>query len=258
MTQMTSEQGSAPWEPEARGGAESVTLIDGIKAHKWIVLLSGLLMGALVAAFGWVTAPGAVARGELGLVYPATGNVLLPAPSGDATMARFTAQRALFATSDEVLSTVADSQPGVSLDSLRRVVAVTPSKTGNAIAFTTTADTPEEAVKLTQAVMNAYRSATAADVAARSEAEARSWEARGDEAQANQVRLDGKAYGDGVEFEVSPSLGSTQSKSLITRETILGVLLGLGLGALLAWAIEDGRRRKVAAVGAPRGPAPPA
>jgi hypothetical protein len=220
-----------------------VTLIDSILAHKVLVALCGLGAAVLVAAFTWITAPGVSTSGQLGLITPATGNVLLPVPSGDATMARYTAQRALFAKSDAVLTQVVDSVPGVTLTDLRRAITVTASKSANAIIVTATADTPEKALAIAQGVMDAYRISTSADVNERSESSAAGWEARGDEAKAEQVRIDGASFGDGVEFEVTPIL-QTPAHRIVNKDVALGLLVGLGFGALLAWYIEDARRRR--------------
>ncbi len=225
-----------------------VTLIEGIKAHKWLVILSGLGVAALVAGLTWVTSPGAIARGQLGLVYPATDNVLLPLPAGDATMARYTAQRALFAKSDVVLEDAAGSVPDVTVEELRGALSVVASKTANAILITGSADSPQRAVILTQALMDSYRTATAEDVAARSAANSEGWTARGDNAKAEQILIEGESFGDGVEFEVSPNLSGTESRKLVTRESVLGLFVGLGVGALLAWSVEDSRRRRRDAV----------
>ena len=64
------------------------------------------------------------------------------------------------------------------------------------------------------------------------------WEARGDTAKAKQVRIDGESFGDGVEFEVSPTLQPT-ARLLLNKEVALGLLVGLGFGSILAWYLED-------------------
>lgn len=222
----------------------SVTLVEAIRAHRLLVALTGLGFALLVAAYTWFTSPGATAVGQLGLVYPAAGNVLLPQPTGDATMARYTAQRALFAKSDAVLAEVDATFPDESIQELRGRISVTPSRTANAILISATGDSPEQAVEIVEAVMTAYRVVTAADVEERSNASAEGWEARGDEARGVQVRLEGEAFGDGVEFEVSPTANEVQARSIITKEVALGLIVGLGLGSLAAWAREDGIRRR--------------
>lgn len=222
----------------------SVTLVEAIRAHKLLVFLTGLGFAVIVAAYTWFTTPGATAVGQLGLVNPAAGNVLLPQPTGDATMARYTAQRALFAKSDAVLAEVDAAFPEQSIQELRGRISVTPSRTANAILISASGDSPDQAVELVEAVMASYRVITAADVEERSNASAEGWEARGDEARGAQVRLEGEAFGDGVEFEVSPTANDVQARSIITREVALGLVVGLGLGSLAAWAQEDGRRRR--------------
>jgi hypothetical protein len=238
-------------DPSARETASvpagPVTLLDGIRSHKLLVVLFGLGFALLAAAFTWLGSSGASTSGQLGLIYPASGNVLLPLPTGDATLARYTSQRALFAKSDEVLTGVVSAVPDVTLQGLRRSILVSPSKTANAIVVTATAESPEQALTIAQAVMDSYRTATAADVNERAEALARGWEARGDTAKAKQVRIDGESFGDGVEFEVSPTLQPT-SRFLLNKEVALGLLVGLGFGSVLGWYLEDTRRRRGAKV----------
>lgn len=232
---------SGAYDPPAQ--QPPVTIVDGIRAHKLLVVLIGLALALLAAAFTWLTSPGATASGQLGLVYPASGNVLLPLPTGDATMARYTSQRALFAKSDAVLEKVVATVPGVSLGQIRGATSVSASKAANAIIINVTRGDSEQALAIAQAVMDSYRTATSEDVAERSEALADGWEARGDFAKAKQVRIDGASFGDGVEFEVSPSL-QAQSRRILNKEVALGLLVGLGLGAMLAWYREDARRRR--------------
>jgi capsular polysaccharide biosynthesis protein len=251
MTQQTlGARGPEDVSPEGQSGEvrrpvphAPVTLIDAIRAHKLLVVLCGLGFALVAVGVTWLTAPGVSTTGQLGLVYPASGNVLLPQPAGDATMARYTSQRALFAKSDAVLKEVASSVPGVTLEGLRTAISVTPSKTTNAIVVKSTADSPEKALAITQAVMDSYRTVTSEDVNARAAASADGWEARGDTAKAKQVRIDGASFGDGVEFEVSPSL-QPQTRLLLNKQVVLGLLVGLGFGAMLAWYRGDSRRRR--------------
>jgi capsular polysaccharide biosynthesis protein len=251
MTQQTLDargpDGAPPEELSGEGRVTAqqapITLIDAIRAHKVLVILSGLGFALLAAGVTWLASPGVSTSGQLGLVYPASGNVLLPQPAGDATMARYTSQRALFAKSDAVLKEVANSVPGVTLEGLRGAISVTPSKTANAIVVKSTADSPEKALAITQAVMDSYRTATSEDVNARAAASADGWDARGDAAKAKQVRIDGASFGDGVEFEVSPSL-QPQTRLLLNKQVLLGLLVGIGFGSMLAWYREDSRRRR--------------
>lgn len=242
------DDAAAPPGPDT---GETVTLVQAIRAHKVLVILAGLGLTAVSMAFVWVTSPGAIATGQLGLISPATGNVLLPLPTGDATMARYTAQRALFAKSDAVLEAAATSIPDATPSELRRAVTVTPSRNANAILISASSPTADRSVVMVRGVMDAYRAETAKDVQERSDSSAVGWEARGDDARAEQIRVDGRSFGDGVEFEVSPSLSDTKSRSILSKEVVLGLAIGLGLGALAAWLLEDSRIRRRRA-GSPR------
>jgi hypothetical protein len=223
---------------------EVVTLLDGIRAHKLIVLTCGLLLGLLAGAYAWLSTPPAVASGSLGLISPAAGNPLLPIPTGDATMARYVSQRALFAKSDAVLAQAAPAVPGISIDDLRQAASVNPSKTGNALQFAVNGSSPRKASILTKALMDAYRAQTEADVQSRTEATAAALEASGDAATADRIVADGKAFGDGVEFEVRPSAAQAATRGVLSKEAVLGLLVGLGAGAFIAWGLEDARRQR--------------
>jgi hypothetical protein len=223
---------------------EIVTLVDGLRAHKLLVIGCGLLLGVLTGAFAWLTTPPAVATGSLGLTSPAAGNALLPLPTGDATMARYVAQRALFATSDVVLAQAAPSVPGTTINELREAAGVSPSKTGNALQFSVSGSTPGTAAILTKALMDAYREQTEADVQRRTEATAAALEASGDDAEADRIVAEGKSFGDGVEFEVRPSAAQAATRGILSKEAVLGLLAGLGAGAFIAWGLEDARQRR--------------
>ena len=75
-------------------------------------VMCALIVGAVailsvVAAL--LTAGGATATATIGLRTPQVDNVLVPGLQGDASLGRYTAQRARFVTSDEVMTVVADT-----------------------------------------------------------------------------------------------------------------------------------------------------
>lgn len=221
-----------------------VTILDGIRAHKWLVLGAGLVLGIVAGALTWLSTPAATARGVLGLTYPAAGNVLLPVPSGDATMARYVAQRALFATSDGVLEEASRALPGTTVQAIRAAMSVAPSKEGNALVFRGQAASPREASLMVRSLMESYREQTRQDVANRAESLAKVYTAAGDREGAQRVVAEGQAFGAGVEFEVSPGDSDASTRPMLSKEALIGLLVGSAIGALIAWGIEDSRRRR--------------
>lgn len=223
-----------------------LTIVDAVRAHWLAVLACGLIVGVLVGGFAWLSSPAATAQGTLGLTSPPPGNVLLPVPAGEGTMAQYVSQRALFATSDVVLGDAARSLPGLTVEQLRESTKAVPGKNGNSIVFSANADTPTEAASNATAVMAAYRNATAADVELRAEAKAKANADAGASEDARRAVAEGQAFGDGVEFEIAPSLEGSATRKALSKEAVLGLLIGLGGAALIAWAREDAKQRRQA------------
>lgn len=241
---------SRPRQPAWLAPAQPITIVQGIRAHKGLVAVCGLALALLAGALAWVTSPAAQATGQLGLIQPGPDNVLLPVPAGDATMARYTAQRAQFVVSDAVLQEVADSLPETTVEELRNSISVVPSKSANSIVITASGANPSRAVDVARSVMDSYRAATLEDVTTRTEVAAEAARAAGQEAEAESITIEGMAFADGVEFEVTPNLQGAETRQMLSREAILGLLVGIGVGALLAWSIEDSKRRRLDFAGA--------
>src|SRR5207302_1845654 len=87
-----------------------------------------------------------------------------PGVQGDASLARYTAQRAAYVTSDAVLHSVAANLHRNDITQLRRDISATPSSSSNTIVIVAEAGTSREAVQLASATVAAYRSTTAQDV----------------------------------------------------------------------------------------------
>ena len=220
------------------------TLAGSIAKHPWLVAISGVVAAFLIYGAIWVTSPPAVATGTLGLVAPPTDNVLLPLPAGDSTMARYTGQRAEFAMSDAVLSGVVEQLPDLSVEDVRKRLEVDPATDTNTLEFIGSGTSPEAATQLVEAAMASYRTATQADVAARSKAAAQAWRAAGNKSEAEKTIALGVSFGDGVEFESLPGPDSVKTRGRPGLETMLGLLVGLGAGSVAAWVIEDSRYRR--------------
>lgn len=218
-------------------------------------------VGLASTAVGLLLAPAPSARAVIELSTPTSSNLLAPGAANDATLTRYTAQRAAFVESDPVLEAVVDAVGGLTAQQLRGIVAVSTSAGSNTLDIDVAAATPERSELIAGAVVDAYRAQTTAQVDALTDAALSAVEASADEQreqlqlvptgpaasaaattlaglaqQANELRTDRAVFGDGVEFArtaVVPAPGPP------LREAALGLVVGLGLATAVAWLRAD-------------------
>jgi capsular polysaccharide biosynthesis protein len=221
-----------------------------------------LIAVVLCAGVGFLTEPAAQAKATIALVTPPAKSVVAPGVQGDASMARYTAQRAAFIKSDALLKQVAASLKRDDLTKLRRQISATPSTTSNTISISAEAGSEAEARSIASATISAYRSLTAKDVQRRTDAAVNSINAsalgvaaagaNGAVApdsvaramsqlaiDASEIRVASATFGDGVESVITPRADATRRPSLSLREAALGLVLGLFLAATAAWIRAD-------------------
>lgn len=243
-------------------------LLESISRYRWMVLLIMVVAIALSTAVGLFLAPRAIAQATIGLTTPSSTNILVQGPQSDASLSRFASQRALFATSDEVLSIAAGRLPNTSVYDLQKSVTVTPSATSTSMVVQATGDTPDAAVATVDAVVNAYRTQTTKQVASLTTTALNSIESnitaiqdglKGKPSLAQQqaaattlssltqkasdLQTDSAVFGDGVQFVQAASVDSTISHRLPYTAMAVGALVGLALGATIAWLRADRNRR---------------
>lgn len=246
------------------------TLIGALWRYRWSSALLVLLVAALSVAAGSVSGPAATVSASISLTPPGPDNVLAPGTQGDASSARYTAQRAAFVTSDEVLTVVAGRTGREDITGLRRDVVAEPALTSSTVTLTVESATPEEAVELASAVLDAYAEQTQAQVDRLTEdaltalaateaqvlesAEDLSPDAAGQQGavastladlrlQASEYRTSSALFGDGVSFVEAPRPDAVVTRGLPLREAFLGVVVGLVAAGLLAWVRADRHRR---------------
>ena len=210
-----------------------------------------------------VSAP-AQASGTVALTTPPPDAVVTPGTQSEASLARFTAQRARFATSDVVITDAAEALGIEDLDDLRDRVSASPSGTSNTIEITATADDGDDAVRIVGAVIESYRAETEAEFSRLTDAAVESIqdtqaaivESLGDEpsdtqatsaaATIGQLRLDVSdllttraVYGDGVDFSDQPRESGAGASSVPLREALLGLIVGLAVAGTAAWLRAD-------------------
>lgn len=234
----------------------------------WLLVLVctvvGICLSGAVALL--VRGSGAYAEGTVALTAPSQISVIAPGAQGDATLARYTSQRALFMQSDSVLATARQQVPPMDISSLREALSVQPSQTSTSVVVRAEASTVREATALVDAVVEAYRLETLRQVADRTSAAldsiaedvtelrqtlaANPTQAVAQSAatalaeltqQASALQADSAVYADGVEFVQAPSSESSGSSPAPVREMVLGGLLGFAIGATWAWLRADSR-----------------
>ena len=204
------------------------------------------------------------ATATIALKTPSQDNVLTPGATGDASLARYTAQRARFVTSDAVLGNVAQTLKLDDVTKLRSQLEVTPSTDSNIVTITASADSGKQAVALASEVARAYAIETQKQVTALTDAAIKSIDesaanvrstlgpgagtAVNDAAaatlgqlqlRASTIRTNSALLGDGVEFVVEPKQDSVVNPGLPIREAGLGFVLGLVIAATVAYLRAD-------------------
>ena len=98
------------------GSVDTTDEHPGVLASMWDYRVMCAAIVVIVVAVsvsaGLLVQPRAQAKATILLSPPPTGGVLAPDVQGDASMARYTAQRAAFVMTDKTLNTVADKLAG--------------------------------------------------------------------------------------------------------------------------------------------------
>jgi hypothetical protein len=260
------------------GPVDTIDEHPGVLASMWDYRVMCAAIVVLVVAVsvsaGLLVQPRAQAKATILLSPPPANSVLAPSIQGDASMARYTAQRAAFVMTDNTLNAVADKLAGKvpgkkakqtrkSVTTLRKDVSASASSSSNSIVIIAKGDSDAKAVQLAMATVAAYREQTANEVhdltAAAVESINRSELAvRNDAAadrtvpqtfladtlsqlavQASELRTSTALFGDGVESVTAARVDAVTSPSLPIREAALGLVLGLAIAATAAWIRAD-------------------
>lgn len=234
-------------DPDVGRMEPGTSVLAAVQRRPFLVLFVALLCAGLAGGASWYLSPPATATTTIGLVAPDADNVLFPGITGDASLGRYTTQRADFALSDEVLGAVSEAT-GTEIAALRARVTATPSTTANSFVVTVSGESVDQAVTTAQAIVTAYSDATQADVLARGAKESQAYRDASDLRQATLVIAKSKAFGDGVEFIEAATAQNADPRTVPVRQIVLGGLVGLFLGAILAWFLLDRDERRLAAL----------
>ncbi len=246
---------------------QSPSVITALWRFRRMSLMIVLGVAALSAIAGVIIAPPATATATVALKTPPQDSVIASGIQGDASLARYTAQRARFVTSDAVIEDVADRLDRDDITAIRRLVKATPSGTSNTVSITAEAANADEAVDLAAAIVDAFGVQTKAQIEDLTEAAVGSIDATISEVQASingqssaeareavsstisELRLEkseiersSALLDDGIEFAVAPRVEAVVTAGAPVRELALGLVLGLGLAATVAWLLADRER----------------
>ena len=238
-------------------------------ARFWLMSLAIILgMTLLSAAVASRSSAQVQVKATIGLSAPRANNVLYDGVQGDASLARYTTQRARFVTSDAVIGAVAADLGRDDLTALRKDIIATPSTNSNVFTILVNAADAESAVALAQSVVDSYRTQTALQIdeltnaAIVSLTEHRRHPSEVDTAQpsdaitstaaerfgqlqiqAADLETSRALTGDGVEFVIAPRIDSVIEPGPPLREIALGFVVGLAIAASIAWIRADRHRQ---------------
>lgn len=253
----------------------SPSFLESLWRYRGASILIIITVSLLSMVVGILIAPPARARARIALMTPPSTGVLSPGIQGDASLARFTAQRASYMTGDAVITSVAGLLGREDITSLRRQIQAVPSNTSNTITVIAEGKTASEAVAVADAVIRAYRLETRKVVERLTEEAIASIEAsqndvmetlglssdpeiaRGAASTISQLQLKASdlassavLYGDGVEFVVEPRVDAVETVGWPLREAVLGLVLGIFVAGAIAWVRADRDRRVLAPLAA--------
>lgn len=250
----------------------SPRLVDAVwryRVSSAIIVGVAVLLSVLVAL---VAGESSRMQARLALKPPDKAGVLGVEAAGETAFARYVNQRALFVTSDQVLSGAAKKLAGaVSKETLRSAVTAEASETGESVVLLVAANNPDEASKITQAVIEAYREASRGEVeqrvadlletlaeqrsnietdladtpenqrSANTEAAAQSLSELDN--RSTELRVAASQIGDGVAFVYDTEPDRTALLRSVARDGVIGLGLGGVLALAAAWFRADRDRR---------------
>ena len=244
-------------------GPAPVGLLGAMWHYRWMCVGIVVASVLLSVAVGFVLTPEPSATATIALKTPGQDNVLAPGLTGDASLSRYTAQRARFVTSDAVLANVGAALGTDDLNDLRKQLDVQPSPDSNIITIVASGTTRDEAVALATDVTRAYGEETQKQVEALTAAALASIAESAAEVQgqitnnnvpvndaaastlgqlqqrSSTIRTSSALLGNGVEFVVNPDQSSVVTSRLPLKEGALGFILGLVIAGTVAYLRAD-------------------
>ena len=251
------------------------SVLEALWRYKWSSLALALLFAFTSAGVALMLhRQDVTAQAKMALATPRNDNVIGVAITGEPSFVRYTKQRALYTTSDQVLTRAAEQLAATTADDLRGRVKATASSDGDAVVVTATADTAARAVEICNAVVRAYQDETLSDVsvatqnaineitrtrdqlkkalptrvqpgqgAAQAETSAATQTLSELAVKASDIRIEARLFGSGVSFVDPATVATATQGQPPVREAALGLVFGALLAATIAWLRADRDRR---------------
>jgi polysaccharide biosynthesis transport protein len=248
-------------------------LLEALWRYKWSSLALIALLAFVSAGAGFLLHDQATGHARMALLTPPPEIVLGGSLTSEASFVRYTKQRALFVTSEPVLTRAARSlDDSTTADDLRSRVSAEASIDGDVINVSAIANTPQEAANICNMVVRAYQDETLADVDSASKAALTTIELAKEEVtealrggggqtatrarasaaietlsqldiRASTIRVQTEEFESGVSF-VDPATPATAAQAgLPLREGVLGIAFGVLIAATISWLRADRDRR---------------
>jgi capsular polysaccharide biosynthesis protein len=160
----------ATGEARPRPDSDAVSLVTALTWYWHLALLVIVAASALGGLAGILLQPQPTAVAQIAVLDPRGNSVLRQGVTSEASFATYTEQRAVFAVSAGVLSQACDRVRAgglaCSTDALKDQVKSTVSDSGALIDISASAGTGQDAVRIADAVVAAYRDLTSKDLQA--------------------------------------------------------------------------------------------
>lgn len=247
----------------------------GLVAAVWRyrVLTFGLaIVGALLASVVTLTAnSNASAKASVALTDPRGNSVFRQGSAANIDLTRYTAERAVFAESEQVLTRAAKALGGdASPESVNAAVTVTPSADTSILDIVAESASPAQAVKVADAVATAYQDLALDETKAKAALALSGLEAQRQQAQtvlqtststpaevssatqtlsavnakAADIQSAAELFGNGVSFFDPARPVKKSGLTTLLRNAVAGGLIGLVIGSAISWVLADRRQKR--------------
>ena len=244
-------------------------VFEAILRFRRMFVLIVLAVAALSAGVGFVLSRGTTASAQMVLRTPGTDDVVGVVASTESTFVRYVAQRTIFATSEPVLARAASQLGGTTVDELRDEVTATADPAGDSITVTAKAADATRAAQIANAMVDAYRAESQAQVTAASGSALAALKKQRDsvlasseggnttevssasqtvselDQRSSEIGVAASVFGSGVSFVDQATPDAAKSSGLPLRETAAGLVLGALIAGTVAWLRADRDRRVV-------------
>lgn len=247
-----------------------VGLLAAVWRYRWLTVGLAVLGGALAVAVSLSSADVHSAKAAIALTDPRGNSVFRQGSSANLDLNRYTAERAAFAESEQVLLRAAQAVGGgATAESVNDQVTVTPDPNTSILKVVADADTSKEAIALADAVSQSYQALSADETKAKADLALKGLEAQraaaaavlsnpqssaaevssgtqtlsAVNARAADIQSAAELFGNGVTFYDPARAVKPSGTTALVKNAAAGALIGLVIAAALSWLLADRRRR---------------